>query len=127
MPNHETTKVIRTSLEVLALNLEQHMHANGMTEVSLADATGLSKRTVGNFLRPANRKSVRGTSKSFPSGTIANLCKIADALDVEAWELLRGSRARAHTRAFIAMNSARARFHAAVEAAYEKRVKGGER
>lgn len=113
MPNN----AIRTSLDELACNLERHMHANGMTPASLANASGLSRRTVANFLTPANRQSARGTSKSFPSGTIANLCKIAGALDVDAWVLLR-PRVTAPTS-----TTAQARFHAAVEAAYAKRRK----
>ena len=76
----------------------------------MATSTGLSQRTIGNFLRPENRKQTRGTSKAFPSGTIANLVKIAAAFNVEAWELMRGSD-----------GSARVRFHAAIEAAYAQR------
>ena len=97
-------------LEALAVNLEQRMRAHGMTEDALANASGISPRTVGNFLRPGNRASKRGTSKSFPSGTIANLFKLAKALDVEAWELLCG-------------HEAHDRFHAAIEAAYAERRK----
>jgi len=107
MLNHER-QTIAKRLEVLAMNLEQRMRANGMTEFSLATASGISPRTIGNFLRPANRTSKQGTSKSFPSGTIANLFRIAKALDVEAWELLCGVDARDD-------------FHAAIEAAYAER------
>ena len=101
---------ISKRLEALAVNLETRMHAHGLTENALANACGLSPRTVGNFLRPGNRAKKRGTSKAFPSGTLANLFKIAKALDVEAWELLCG-------------NAARVQFHAAIEAAYAVRRK----
>src|ERR1051325_4374235 len=97
---------IAKRLDTRATNLEGRMHASGLTEDALAHASGISPRTVGNFLRPKNRASKRGTSKSFPSGTLANLFKIATALDVEAWELLCPD------------HEARSAFHAAVEVAY---------
>lgn len=85
---NEEKQAIAQELRLLAANLEARMHAQGWTEDALADASGVSKRTVGNFLRPSNRHSKRGTSKSFPSGTLANLVKIALALDVTPWELM---------------------------------------
>ena len=102
-------QAIAKRLEALAVNVEQRMRASGMSEAALARVSGLAPRTIGNFLRPGNRVSKRGTSKSFPSGTIANLFKIAKALDVEAWELLCG-------------HSAHEQFHAAIEAAYAQRL-----
>jgi transcriptional regulator with XRE-family HTH domain len=112
LPNE--MQAIAKRLDALAVNVELRMRANGMTEDALAHASGVSKRTVGNFLRPGNRASKRGTSKSFPSGTIANLLRIAAALDVEAWELL-------------CVSGPSHQFHAAVEAAYLARRRSGER
>lgn len=109
MVNQEKQK-IAARLQTLANRLEQHMHAQGLTEDSLAVTSGISKRTIGNFLRPSNRKNARGTSKSFPSGTLANLIKIANALDVDPGTLICDP-----------SEHARARFHAAIEAAYEAR------
>lgn len=111
MPNADPPTIPKR-LEALALNLELRMRASGMTEYSLANASGVSPRTIGNFLRPDNRATKRGTSTSFPSGTIANLFKIATALDVEAWELL-------------CEHEDHRCFHAAVEAAYIARSKSG--
>jgi transcriptional regulator with XRE-family HTH domain len=104
------TASIDTRLDRLAKNLTRRMEASGMTEFALANASGISARTVGNFLRPGNRKSKQGTSRSFPSGTIANLFKIATALDVEAWELL-------------CSHDPHDRFHQVVEAAFIERMK----
>lgn len=97
---------IATHLETLAHNLDRVMREKGLSESALARASGLSRRTVGNFLRPANRESKRGTSMSFPSGTLANLFKLAAALGYEPWELLAED------------TTARSRFLAAVEQAY---------
>jgi transcriptional regulator with XRE-family HTH domain len=108
-PVTEREKTIAEHLEDLACNLVKRMTEAGMTEKGLAKASGISPRTVGNFLRPANRNTRQGTSKSFPSGTLANLFLIAQALDVEAWELLCPG------------NDARERFHTAIEAAYAQR------
>jgi len=102
------TNSITQRLQMLANNLERRMRDQGMTEFALANVSGVSPRTVGNFLRPANRKTQRGTSKSFPSGTLANLFKLAEALELEASDLL-------------ITDAARQRFHAAIEAAYIER------
>jgi hypothetical protein len=106
---HHETHSITQRLQVLASNLERHMRDQGMSEFTLATASGVSARTVGNFLRPANRKTQRGTSKSFPSGTLANLFKLAEALDLDACDLLSNT------------DAARQRFYAAIEAAYAER------
>lgn len=73
-----------TFLQTLAVNLATLMHERGMTEFALAEASGVSPRTVGNFLRPTNRRP----STSIPSGTLANLHRIAVALAVPPWQLL---------------------------------------
>lgn len=102
-----TSKTIAQSLDTVARNLERHMEGRGLTEDALAEASGISRRTVGNFLRPSNRLTKRGTSESIPSGTLANLVRIAAALEVEAWELL--------------CDATRVRFLNAVELAYQER------
>lgn len=109
MVDHETTQAIADGLEALASSIEQRMREQGLTEDALASASGISPRTVGNFLRPNNRKSKRGTVRSFPSGTIANLIRIAKALDIEVWRLL------------CTTNPTRDHFYAAIEAAYAER------
>jgi transcriptional regulator with XRE-family HTH domain len=117
MLNHHEKQSIAQRLQALATNLETRMHAYGMTEDALASASGVSPRTVGNFLRPSNRKTprgTRGTSKSFPSGTLSNFFKIAIALDVDPAVLLCSTD-----------SNARATFYAkitkAIEAAYVER------
>ena len=99
---------VERNLQMIAVNLERRMRERGFTEDALADASEMSPRTVGNFLRPGNRKSIRGTSRSFPSGTIANLCKIAQVLDVDV--------------AVLFTTSARAGYILMMERAYEERV-----
>lgn len=113
------TQTIEQNLTTLAGNLDRHMRIRGMTEDGLAQASGISPRTVGNFLRPNNRTS-SGTSKSFPSGTLASLVRLAAALDLEAWELLinRDSASRSRER-----DAARSRFIEAVEHAYMDRLR----
>ena len=109
MTSPSAPSVIAQVLQDVAANLEWHMQARSMTEDALARASGVSPRTVGNFLRPTNRKSARGTSRSFPSGTLANLCKLAVALGVEPWQLM--------------CNLHSARFHEAMEQAFIERTK----
>jgi transcriptional regulator with XRE-family HTH domain len=104
MPN----RTVSQFLQSIASNLESQMHSRSMSESALARASGVSPRTVGNFLRPSNRVTPAGTSMSCPSGTLSNLYKLAAALEVEPWELLHDS-------------SARMEFHRAIERAYLER------
>lgn len=65
------------------------MKGRSMTIEALALASGVSKRTVVNFLQP--RKGTPKTTPSgrnLPSGTLVNFFKLAAALDVEPWQLL---------------------------------------
>jgi transcriptional regulator with XRE-family HTH domain len=88
MPNHSTTSVA-DFLKTIAANLELQMKGRSMTEEALARASGVSRRTVGNFLRPLTRKASNGApTRSLPSGTLANFFKLAAALNVEPWELM---------------------------------------
>ena len=106
MVDHKTMQAISDGLEVLASTIERRMREQGLTEPALARACGISPRTIGNFLRPNNRKS---PASGHPSGTIANLIRIAKALDLEAWQLL------------CTTDPPRDRFYVAVEAAYVER------
>lgn len=106
---------IAAFLQMLADNLECHMRGR-MSEEALAKASGVSRRTVGNFLRPSNRNSTRGTSKAIPSGTLANLYRLAAALEIEPWELLQRDVA----------DPARLRYHEAIEQAFAERLNSAE-
>jgi len=79
----KTRRSIAEELDVIARNVDQLMRRRGLAEASLATASDLSPRTVGNFLRPGNRKFGYESS-----GTIANLIKIALVLGVEPRQLL---------------------------------------
>ena len=94
MANHSTTSVADL-LQMVAANLKSHMQACDMSMQALADASGVSKRTVGNFLNPRKPKS---EGKEDASGTMANFFRLAAALKVEPWELLcKPERARLFT------------------------------
>ncbi len=114
MADDDLTPTIAHFLQMLADNLDRHMSHQGISEAGLAQACGISPRTVGNFLRPGNRHTIRGTSKAFPSGTIANLVRIAAALDVDVWKLLVVDKSKD-------TNTHKAKFIAAVEQAYRER------
>ena len=86
MANHSTTSVAAL-LKTLAANLKAQLKGRDMTEQALADASGVSRRTVGNFVRP-RKTSDDASSDTLPSGTLVSLFKIAAALNVEPWELL---------------------------------------
>lgn len=71
----------------VARNIRDLMDERGLKQQSLAHKAGVSQRTVGNFLQPAYRNET-ATGRP-PSGTLANLAKIANALQVPAWQLTR--------------------------------------
>jgi transcriptional regulator with XRE-family HTH domain len=68
--------------EVMAINLRQLRHARGMTQEELAERAGLSARYIGAIER-ANT-----------SASVSVLGRIADALKIEACELIRRQNGR---------------------------------
>jgi transcriptional regulator with XRE-family HTH domain len=76
-----------TVTETLATNLRHFMSQKGMVQTDLAKATGLGQTTISLYLNPESRKD---TNKGAPpSPSLARVQLLADALDVELWELLR--------------------------------------
>lgn len=118
-PDDLNTDALDDLLRRIALNLRTQMADRGVTQEKLAASTGLHGRTITNFTSPTSRRrkdgaaTEDGTSRSAPSGTIANLIRIALALGVEPWELLCETDALA----------ARRRFHMVVEEAFQVRLR----
>jgi transcriptional regulator with XRE-family HTH domain len=87
-----TKKVAKTERTpigaVLAANLAYFMKERGFTQTSLGKRAGLAQRTIGNYLNPALRQAESKTGKP-PSAKLTEVEKIAVALDIEVWELLR--------------------------------------
>jgi transcriptional regulator with XRE-family HTH domain len=73
---------------VLATNLAFFMKEKGFTQSSLGKKAGLAQRTIGNYLNPALRQAESKTGKA-PSAKLTEVEKIAVALQIEVWELLR--------------------------------------
>ncbi|TXH36485.1 MAG: XRE family transcriptional regulator [Rhodospirillaceae bacterium] len=73
--------------EVMAVNLRRLRHAKKMTQEELAERAGLSARYIG------------GIERADVSASVTVLGRIAEALDVEAPELVRAvvSKARKKT------------------------------
>ena len=65
--------------EVMAVNLRRLRHAKGMTQEELAESAGLSARYVG------------GIERADVSASVTVLGRIADALEVEAPELVQAA------------------------------------
>jgi transcriptional regulator with XRE-family HTH domain len=64
--------------EVVAINLRRLRHAKGMTQEELAERAGLSARYIGAIER------------ADVSASVTVLGEVAEALEVEATELVRG-------------------------------------
>lgn len=74
--------------QVLAENLALFMRDGPLkTQAALAHKAALSQRTIGNYLSPQLR--VAGSRGKAPSTKLAELERIADALQIEVWQLLR--------------------------------------
>lgn len=72
---------------ILAANLRHFMGTKKMTQQTLANASGLGQTTISLYLRPERRNA---TNKGgAPSPTLAKVQALADALEVELWELVR--------------------------------------
>ena len=69
--------------EVMAVNLRRLRHAKKMTQEELAERAGLSARYVG------------GIERADVSASVTVLGRIADALDVEAGELIQMTTSKA--------------------------------
>ena len=66
--------------EVMAINLRRLRHAKGMTQEELAERAGLSARYIG------------GIERADVSASVTVLGQVAEALEVEAAELVRDLR-----------------------------------
>lgn len=75
--------------QVLAENLHHFMalRPDSNTQPKLAKRSGVSQRTIGNYLRPELRAPTN-TGKA-PSAKLSEIELLAKALEVDAWELLR--------------------------------------
>lgn len=75
--------------EVMAVNLRRLRHAKKMTQEELAERAGLSARYVG------------GIERADVSASVTVLGRIAEALEVEATELVRAVPVRARKKAAV--------------------------
>jgi len=74
--------------EVLADNLRYWMQEAGLTTQGLLAAkSGVAQRTISNYLNPQIRQE--STTGKEPSAKLTELGKIADALGVGVWDLVR--------------------------------------
>lgn len=74
--------------QVVAENLAHWMEQAGFTsQQALADKSGVSQRTIANYLKPGLRDDT--SSGKEPSAKVTELAKLAAALHIEVWQLLR--------------------------------------
>lgn len=77
----------KTISHVVAANLKYWMDQAELTQTTLATKAGVSQKTVSNYLNPAQR--VESGSGKAPSPKLEELDKIAKALAVPLWQLVR--------------------------------------
>ena len=73
--------------EVLADNLRYWMSEAGLKQEGLAERSGVSQRTISNYLNPGRRQE--SASGKEPSAKLTELSSISDALGVGIWDLVR--------------------------------------
>lgn len=97
--------------QVIAENLRYWMEQSQTlkTQMALAVAAGVAQTTVSNYLNPKQR--LEGSTGKDPSPKVTELVKIADALGVGVWVLLRP----------MASSTAR-EFYRKIEEAYETAI-----
>ena len=62
------------------------MEAAGFSQLSLGKKAGIAQRTVGNYLNPKEREA--GAMGKEPSAKLTEMAMIAEALNMEPWEML---------------------------------------
>jgi transcriptional regulator with XRE-family HTH domain len=72
---------------VLARNLAYWMREAKLTQATLALRAHVDQKTISNYLNPDQR--VKGSTGKEPSAKLTELAKIADALGIGTWQLLR--------------------------------------
>lgn len=77
----------KTLNQILAENLSYFMAKIGMTQAQLGRAADMGQTTVSLYLNPQRR--LTGKSGKEPSAKLAEVQRLAKALQVEPWELLR--------------------------------------
>lgn len=93
---------------ILATNLAHQMQIKGLKQQGLAKLSGVAQRTISNYLNPHGREA--GKTAKAPSAKLSEVELIANALGLEAWELLR----------FV--DASEREFYQQVEAAYRKLI-----
>lgn len=73
--------------DVLAENLTAFMEERNLTQAALGKLADIGQTTVGLYLNP-HRRSPGKTGKP-PSAKLSEVEALANALDVEVWEMLR--------------------------------------
>lgn len=77
----------KTLNEVLAENLRYFMSQAGLSQAQLGKLADMGQTTVGLYLNPERR--LPGKSGKEPSSKLAEVQRLADALKIQPWELLR--------------------------------------
>lgn len=84
----QTKKMSKRSInEVLAENLRHYMKSQGLKQTALGEAAGMAQTTVSLYLSPSRRQPSK--SGKIPSANLGDVERLATALKVEVWELLR--------------------------------------
>ncbi|MBB6578452.1 transcriptional regulator with XRE-family HTH domain [Comamonas odontotermitis] len=73
--------------QALADNLAYHMEKRGLTQMALAKKCGIGQTTISLYLNPERRK--QGKDAKPGSAKLTEVEMLANALDVEPWELVR--------------------------------------
>ena len=84
----QTQKMSKRSInEVLAENLKHYMAAQKLKQTKLGELADMAQTTVSLYLNPARR--LPSKSGKVPSANLGDVERLAIALGVEVWELLR--------------------------------------
>jgi transcriptional regulator with XRE-family HTH domain len=73
--------------QVFAENLAALMERRGVNQTALSKKSGVSQKTISNYLNPTQRSD--GAKGKEPSAKLTELAMIGDALQVDSWQLLR--------------------------------------
>lgn len=72
--------------QLLAKNLKARMDDAEVNQTALGKKSGVAQNTISLYLAPEKRKP--GAKGKEPSGKLTEVAKMAEALDLEPWQLL---------------------------------------
>lgn len=109
--------------DVLAENLAYFMGEKKLTQMALSKNSGVAQTTISLYLTPGRRQT--GKAGKEPSAKLGEVEQIANALNVDVWELLRSFSSDDERKAYTLLEQAYKHLHGQMSPKEEKSGRRG--